>query len=462
MKTFLALRAVIFAVLFLNFCVKADDSAHIVCSARDLGQTVIAKRLFTLNPVAPLSRAISTNLFSKEPKSLYTSADGVCTFSNVIWGYYRLDLAPNNSWNLLLGTNQSGLVSASVLITNTAALPPDPATNYYTMAQVDVIVGAIEMGSGFQHGSENLTNWSGITIDSKQDALNYTPATNSTAGIVSALGYTPQPTDADLTNWASIATSSKQDTLGFDPQVASANLTNWSSVATGDKQDTLGYTPQIASENLTNWSAITTASKQDVLGFTPQVASSILTNLSINNGGSLTNLNGGNIQAGTVASAALDSSISISNLTITGDITIDTNTIGPAWFSLQGITGTNGTLTVPGDTTMSTLIVTNFVVGIPSHPTNTASALDSGDFVLPLGRYIFLKTNASFNVAGFSGYYGTNIQAVSLTVTNLNGPTPITVTSAGSPISVIVTNQARLTWEIDPQAGTNFAGVNTQ
>lgn len=171
-----------YLLLFLTFSVLADESAHIICSARDLGQTVIAKRLFTLTPIAPASRSISTNLFSKEPKSLQTSTDGVCTFSNVVWGYYRLDLAPNNSWNLLLGTNQSGTVSAAALITNAAAYPPDPATNYYTMAQTDALLDSIEVGSGtpqtnisyvavtnapWQWGSENLTNWSAIATTEK-------------------------------------------------------------------------------------------------------------------------------------------------------------------------------------------------------------------------------------------------------------------------------------------------------
>lgn len=203
MKIFLALRAVVFAVLFLNFCAKADDSAHIVCSARDLGQTVIAKRLFTLTPVAPLARTISTNLFSKEPKSLSTSVDGVCTFSNVIWGYYRLDLAPNNSWNLLLGTNQSGLVSASVLITNSAATPPDPATNYYTMAQTDVLLTGIELGSGFQHGNQNLTN---LSINNAGNLTNLTAGnltgtipTNTFPAVIPSITVNGELTVSELT-----------------------------------------------------------------------------------------------------------------------------------------------------------------------------------------------------------------------------------------------------------------------
>jgi hypothetical protein len=98
-----------------------------------------------------------------------------------------------------------------------------------------------------QLGTLNLSNWSSLAPPSKQDALGYTPATNTYDGISNSvkfliatnLGFIPQLGSQNLTNWSAIGTSSKQDTLGYTPQPSSANLTSWSSIAPSTKQDTI-------------------------------------------------------------------------------------------------------------------------------------------------------------------------------------------------------------------------------
>jgi len=128
----------------------AAQEAHLVVSARDLGMAPVPNRTVTLTPIAPVPRTLGTNLFSREPRSRRTDLDGVCVFSNVVWGAYRLDLsgAPGTSFPLILGTNTTGYVSAAALLTLPAALPPDPATNYYTAAQVDALLDALPGAQG--------------------------------------------------------------------------------------------------------------------------------------------------------------------------------------------------------------------------------------------------------------------------------------------------------------------------
>jgi hypothetical protein len=144
------MKKLITILCLFALAVRADNSAHIQVRAVDASQTALSRIPVTLTPLAPLSRTISTNTFSIKPLTLTTSTNGIATFSNMVWGYYRLDLSgnPGTTFKLMLGTNHSGVVNAAVLYTNSAAMPPDPATNYYTMAQVDALIDSIDTGGG--------------------------------------------------------------------------------------------------------------------------------------------------------------------------------------------------------------------------------------------------------------------------------------------------------------------------
>lgn len=126
----------------------AADSAHIWVRLTDFQQTAMSGVRATLTPISPLPRTYGTALFARTPRSLVTDAAGTCTFSNVLWGVYRLDLAgnPGTSYTLTLSTNHSGLVSAATLATVPAAVPPNPATNYYTMSQIDALLSSQSLG----------------------------------------------------------------------------------------------------------------------------------------------------------------------------------------------------------------------------------------------------------------------------------------------------------------------------
>lgn len=136
-------------------------TAHIVVSLRDHGMAPVARRAVVLTPIAPHPRTEGPHLFSHDTLARTTDATGGTVFSNVVWGTYRLDIIgrPGASYTLTLGTNHTGLVSAVALRNAPGLLPPNPATNFYTMAQVDALLaGGGGGGGGIAHefGNTNL------------------------------------------------------------------------------------------------------------------------------------------------------------------------------------------------------------------------------------------------------------------------------------------------------------------
>ena len=137
-------------LLFLAVNARAADSINIHVPTRNILQGTLQKRNVTLTRTASLPQTYNTNIFSQEPITQATDASGNTTFSNVIWGYYRLDISgtPSTSFRLTVGTNLSGTVNVVTLITNSASVPPNPATNYLTEAQSDARYATIGSGGG--------------------------------------------------------------------------------------------------------------------------------------------------------------------------------------------------------------------------------------------------------------------------------------------------------------------------
>ena len=144
MKRLLAL------LLLLPLAAWGDDKINIAVPALLTGDAVISRQPLTLTPTSPLPRTYYTNVFSRQPVSRATDANGLVTFSNIVWGYYRLDIPgnPGTSFGLVVGTNLSGTVNVVTLITNTASVPPNPSTNYLTEAQSDARYATIGGGGG--------------------------------------------------------------------------------------------------------------------------------------------------------------------------------------------------------------------------------------------------------------------------------------------------------------------------
>ncbi len=160
-------------LLFL-LLIRPAGGADLYVPLQNLRQQPSSRTALTLTPLEG-SRNSGSALIEQRPVSAVTTTNGTWTFTNVLWGRYRLDAAgaPSSSWTFEV-PNTNILVDVTTLIGNTNA--PNPRTNYWTAAQTAAaITGA--------------TN--GITGGSGTAGTNYTIYnTNLPAGVVDTNGFT--------------------------------------------------------------------------------------------------------------------------------------------------------------------------------------------------------------------------------------------------------------------------------
>lgn len=89
--------------------------------------------VMTLAVIKPINRPLVSN----DNIQTCTDTNGNFTFTNVLWGKFSLSAndSSQTTWILYVGANTLGLCPILSLITNSAAIPPNPGTNYFTQAQ---------------------------------------------------------------------------------------------------------------------------------------------------------------------------------------------------------------------------------------------------------------------------------------------------------------------------------------
>lgn len=93
----------------------------------------------------PNPRYIGTILVRQDDVSTSTDNSGFFAFTNQQWGQYNLTVSgrAGTLFTYWVGTNSQGSIPITSLISNAAGLPPNPATNYYTQAQVNALIAAV-------------------------------------------------------------------------------------------------------------------------------------------------------------------------------------------------------------------------------------------------------------------------------------------------------------------------------
>lgn len=111
----------------------------------------------TLTLVAPNPRTSGNLTIRQDPITQRSDTNCSNAFTNLLWGKYYCDIGGYQSQNthfvFYVGTNTLGTWPIASLITNAAAVPPNPATNYYTQAQINALLagvggGGIPLASG--------------------------------------------------------------------------------------------------------------------------------------------------------------------------------------------------------------------------------------------------------------------------------------------------------------------------
>jgi len=156
----------LFSFLLSAFCF----SATLTVPVADLTQGNVNNRRLTLTSTDS-PRQSGAALITVEPKTQFTDSNGTTTFTNVLWGNYRLDIAgtPGTAFRFFV-PDTNATISVLTLITNHTA--PNPATNFWTAAQTAAAIAAGGGGSGSNFNIILVTN--SLTLGTGSNAVTWT------------------------------------------------------------------------------------------------------------------------------------------------------------------------------------------------------------------------------------------------------------------------------------------------
>jgi len=214
--------------------------------------------MVTLTLISPNPRTYNNILISQVPISITTSSNGVGYFTNIIWGQYRADINANpvTKFLFVVNTNSTGSISLASLVSNPQALPPNPATNYYTQAQIDSLLYGVTSGA---LTNAYATNAAGVIVTNRLAFIstNYAAAgvTNLTAGQLSTIAAALTNASAFDTNGAATAVSSAIISSNY----VTASITNGLATTNYVNTATNGFVTASVTNGLATTSYVNTA-----------------------------------------------------------------------------------------------------------------------------------------------------------------------------------------------------------
>ncbi len=156
-------KLIVIALLALTL--PASAQLDIVVSVGNHVSGTVTNRVVTLTPKSPLPRSYGTNLFPTEPYTRKTDVNGMCWFSNTVYGNYTIDIAGNPGATFpIIVPDASGWTNAANLRGSTNSPPQDGS--FYTKAQVDAIVAAVTVGAGI-----SVAEGTGVTLSTNSGVV---------------------------------------------------------------------------------------------------------------------------------------------------------------------------------------------------------------------------------------------------------------------------------------------------
>lgn len=103
------------------------------------------KITLTTTLIYPNPRSVGNVLVRQDPNSTMSETNGYFAFTNQQWGYYSLSVSGSSGthFGYWVAPDSQGNKPIGSLVTGNPYLPPDPANNYYTQAQIDALIGGI-------------------------------------------------------------------------------------------------------------------------------------------------------------------------------------------------------------------------------------------------------------------------------------------------------------------------------
>lgn len=203
-------RLLILSVLLLAAFSSHSQTNVLYGYVKTFGLLVDTNVSMELDLLSPINRTWNGVAISNDPIYANESTNGYFSFTNVLWGKYKLRAndGSGTSWTVTIPANLTNAVPIASYIGN-AALPPDPATNYYTQAQVDALIS----GSSGNYYTNSTDSAGVISSDGKSIGTNIPPQVVTTNSLSS-----------DFTN--SAGTISIAPALKIVPDGISLTITN--------------------------------------------------------------------------------------------------------------------------------------------------------------------------------------------------------------------------------------------
>lgn len=238
MKTSLSKMRVLIAFLTILLTPAVFAQTNVLFgNVTDFGLAPRSNITMTLSIVSPLNRTYNGQLVSNDPKTATTDTNGLFSFTNVIWGNYKLNPSDSSGtvWRPIVGTNTTGTVSFATIIANPSVLPPNPATNYYTQAQIDALLYGIT-SSGLTNAY--ATNAAGVIVTNRVAFISTNYASTSITNGLATTNYVNTATNglvtASVTN--GLATTNFVNT-SIENKTNFASITVTNDINRGDASD---------------------------------------------------------------------------------------------------------------------------------------------------------------------------------------------------------------------------------
>ena len=395
----------------------------------DFGLAPRSNITMTLSIVSPLNRTYNGQLVSNDPKTATTDTNGLFSFTNVIWGNYKLNPSDLSGtvWRPIVGTNTTGTVSFATIIANPSVLPPNPATNYYTQAQVDALLYGVTSGA---LTNAYATNAAGIFVTNRLAFISTNYASASITNGLATTNYVNAATNgfvtASVTNGLATTNYVNNATNGFVTASITNGLatTNYVNTATNGFVTT-SITNGLATTNYVNnatnslattnyvksatnglpsgiWTLGTAANSNATAFYLSSNPSSYVTS-SVTNGLATTNYV--NTATNGLVTASVTNGLATTNFVLAQGFVTSSVTNGLATTNYVN-TATNGVVNFVTNnyisTTQGTAISNSLLSSISA--TNTASLVITTNLIasktnfdnITVTNYSFFKTNAYF------------------------------------------------------------------
>jgi hypothetical protein len=179
-------------MMMIAMVVGSSRAADVLVNVHSMVSGPVSGRRVTLTLLDPGAVTAGPWLLPGDAYALFTGTNGTVTFTNVLNGGYRLDIAGNPGRTYPIGVpDTNGVINAAALVGATNTMP-----YFYTALQVDELIDGINLSGGgitVAQGTNVITTTNGsvVTVSAEVSRASVTNSTNTLDASVLNRGTVP-------------------------------------------------------------------------------------------------------------------------------------------------------------------------------------------------------------------------------------------------------------------------------